>query len=104
METSILQTLSFDINIPVSYRFLRRYAKVCVRVCVTSPPLLPSVCVCVTSPPLPSVCVCVCVPLQVHVALSPWQWSPRERQSVSGCTAVIASSLTGSKSTRSLQK
>ncbi|XP_062340110.1 G2/mitotic-specific cyclin-B3 [Osmerus eperlanus] len=27
METSILQTLSFDINIPVSYRFLRRYAK-----------------------------------------------------------------------------
>lgn len=30
METSILQTLSFDINIPIPYRFLRRYAKVCV--------------------------------------------------------------------------
>lgn len=28
METSILQALGFDINIPVSYRFLRRYAKV----------------------------------------------------------------------------
>ncbi|XP_076581626.1 G2/mitotic-specific cyclin-B3 isoform X2 [Chaetodon auriga] len=27
METSILQTLSFDINIPTAYRFLRRYAK-----------------------------------------------------------------------------
>ncbi|KAG7221469.1 hypothetical protein INR49_002444 [Caranx melampygus] len=27
METSILQTLSFDINIPIPYRFLRRYAK-----------------------------------------------------------------------------
>ncbi|XP_055012362.1 G2/mitotic-specific cyclin-B3 isoform X2 [Boleophthalmus pectinirostris] len=27
MESSILQTLSFDINIPISYRFLRRYAK-----------------------------------------------------------------------------
>ncbi|NP_001133768.1 G2/mitotic-specific cyclin-B3 [Salmo salar] len=27
METSILQALGFDINIPVSYRFLRRYAK-----------------------------------------------------------------------------
>lgn len=33
-ETSILQTLSFDINIPIPYRFLRRYAKVCVGVCV----------------------------------------------------------------------
>lgn len=29
-EASILQTLSFDINIPIPYRFLRRYAKVCV--------------------------------------------------------------------------
>uniref|UniRef100_A0A3P8QLR6 G2/mitotic-specific cyclin-B2 n=1 Tax=Astatotilapia calliptera TaxID=8154 RepID=A0A3P8QLR6_ASTCA len=27
MEESILQTLSFDINIPIPYRFLRRYAK-----------------------------------------------------------------------------
>ncbi|XP_013881741.1 G2/mitotic-specific cyclin-B3 [Austrofundulus limnaeus] len=27
MEANILQTLSFDINIPVPYRFLRRYAK-----------------------------------------------------------------------------
>ncbi|KAJ0006196.1 hypothetical protein NQD34_013469 [Periophthalmus magnuspinnatus] len=27
MEGSILQTLGFDINIPISYRFLRRYAK-----------------------------------------------------------------------------
>nr|XP_046176114.1 G2/mitotic-specific cyclin-B3-like isoform X1 [Oncorhynchus gorbuscha] len=27
METSILQVLGFDINIPVPYRFLRRYAK-----------------------------------------------------------------------------
>ncbi|KAM6949154.1 G2/mitotic-specific cyclin-B3 [Aplochiton taeniatus] len=27
METSILQTLGFDINIPIPYRFLRRYAK-----------------------------------------------------------------------------
>ncbi|XP_040887142.1 G2/mitotic-specific cyclin-B3 [Toxotes jaculatrix] len=27
MEASILQTLSFDINIPIPYRFLRRYAK-----------------------------------------------------------------------------
>nr|QAT96394.1 cyclin B3 [Oncorhynchus mykiss] len=27
METSILQALEFDINIPVPYRFLRRYAK-----------------------------------------------------------------------------
>lgn len=27
-EISILQTLSFDINIPIPYRFLRRYAKV----------------------------------------------------------------------------
>ncbi|XP_064787183.1 G2/mitotic-specific cyclin-B3 [Oncorhynchus masou masou] len=27
METSILQALGFDINIPVPYRFLRRYAK-----------------------------------------------------------------------------
>ncbi|XP_056156668.1 G2/mitotic-specific cyclin-B3 [Lampris incognitus] len=27
METTILQTLSFDINIPIPYRFLRRYAK-----------------------------------------------------------------------------
>ncbi|KAK2862867.1 hypothetical protein Q5P01_002400 [Channa striata] len=27
MEANILQTLSFDINIPISYRFLRRYAK-----------------------------------------------------------------------------
>lgn len=31
-EASILQTLSFDINIPIPYRFLRRYAK--VRACV----------------------------------------------------------------------
>lgn len=30
-EASILQTLSFDINIPIPYRFLRRYAKVCVQ-------------------------------------------------------------------------
>ncbi|KAJ8348769.1 hypothetical protein SKAU_G00273580 [Synaphobranchus kaupii] len=30
MEVNILQTLKFDINIPVPYRFLRRYAK-CVR-------------------------------------------------------------------------
>ena len=30
MEAGILQTLSFDINIPIPYRFLRRYAKVCV--------------------------------------------------------------------------
>lgn len=30
MEESILQTLSFDINIPIPYRFLRRYAKVCM--------------------------------------------------------------------------
>lgn len=28
MEASILQTLSFDINIPIPYRFLRRYARV----------------------------------------------------------------------------
>lgn len=27
-EASILQTLAFDINIPIPYRFLRRYAKV----------------------------------------------------------------------------
>ncbi|XP_022053046.2 G2/mitotic-specific cyclin-B3 [Acanthochromis polyacanthus] len=27
MEVNILQTLSFDINIPIPYRFLRRYAK-----------------------------------------------------------------------------
>lgn len=27
MEASILQTLNFDINIPIPYRFLRRYAK-----------------------------------------------------------------------------
>uniref|UniRef100_A0A3B4UNB0 G2/mitotic-specific cyclin-B2 n=1 Tax=Seriola dumerili TaxID=41447 RepID=A0A3B4UNB0_SERDU len=27
MEASILQTLSFDVNIPIPYRFLRRYAK-----------------------------------------------------------------------------
>ncbi|KAM4713803.1 G2/mitotic-specific cyclin-B3 [Anableps anableps] len=27
MEASILQTLSFDINIPIPYRFLRRYAR-----------------------------------------------------------------------------
>lgn len=27
MEASVLQTLSFDINIPIPYRFLRRYAK-----------------------------------------------------------------------------
>ncbi|CAN9509443.1 unnamed protein product [Ophioblennius macclurei] len=27
MEANILQTLSFDINIPIPYRFLRRYAK-----------------------------------------------------------------------------
>uniref|UniRef100_H3DMQ0 G2/mitotic-specific cyclin-B2 n=1 Tax=Tetraodon nigroviridis TaxID=99883 RepID=H3DMQ0_TETNG len=27
MEASILQTLAFDINIPIPYRFLRRYAK-----------------------------------------------------------------------------
>ncbi|XP_029931429.1 G2/mitotic-specific cyclin-B3 [Myripristis murdjan] len=27
MEAGILQTLGFDINIPISYRFLRRYAK-----------------------------------------------------------------------------
>lgn len=30
MEASILQTLSFDISIPIPYRFLRRYAKVCM--------------------------------------------------------------------------
>lgn len=28
MEASILQTLAFDINIPIAYRFLRRYSKV----------------------------------------------------------------------------
>lgn len=28
MERSILQTLHFDINIPIAYRFLRRFAKV----------------------------------------------------------------------------
>lgn len=28
MEVSILQTLRFDINIPIAYRFLRRFAKV----------------------------------------------------------------------------
>lgn len=28
MERSILSTLNFDINIPVPYRFLRRFAKV----------------------------------------------------------------------------
>lgn len=27
-EASMLQTLAFDINIPIPYRFLRRYAKV----------------------------------------------------------------------------
>ena len=49
METSILQTLGFDINIPIPYRFLRRYAKVCVCVCV---------CVCVfMSVGLCNVCV-----------------------------------------------
>ena len=31
MEASILQTLRFDINIPIPYRFLRRYAKVRIR-------------------------------------------------------------------------
>lgn len=31
MEASILQTLAFDINIPIPYRFLRRYAKVSLR-------------------------------------------------------------------------
>lgn len=28
MEMSILSTLKFDINIPIPYRFLRRFAKV----------------------------------------------------------------------------
>lgn len=28
MEASVLQALSFDISIPIPYRFLRRYAKV----------------------------------------------------------------------------
>lgn len=28
MEISILQTLKFDINIPIAYHFLRRYARV----------------------------------------------------------------------------
>lgn len=28
MEMSILSTLKFDINIPIAYRFLRRFAKV----------------------------------------------------------------------------
>lgn len=28
MEMSILQTLHFDVNIPIAYRFLRRFAKV----------------------------------------------------------------------------
>lgn len=28
MERSILRTLNFDINIPIPYRFLRRFAKV----------------------------------------------------------------------------
>lgn len=28
MEANVLQSLSFDINIPIPYRFLRRYAKV----------------------------------------------------------------------------
>lgn len=28
MERGILQTLHFDINIPIAYRFLRRFAKV----------------------------------------------------------------------------
>lgn len=50
-EVSILQTLSFDVNIPIPYRFLRRYAKVrertapfqaCVRVCVCLRALLSS--------------------------------------------------------------
>lgn len=38
METSILQTLAFDINIPIAYRFLRRYAKVRA---LPLPPVLP---------------------------------------------------------------
>ena len=28
METKIMSSLGFDINIPIPYRFLRRYAKV----------------------------------------------------------------------------
>lgn len=52
-ETSILQTLSFDINIPIPYRFLRRYAKVCV--CV-------GLCVrwCVSALQSPETLYCVC--------------------------------------------
>lgn len=42
-EASILQTLAFDINIPIPYRFLRRYAKVCPPPTEPSPPsALPS--------------------------------------------------------------
>ena len=28
MESRIMQSLGFDVNIPIPYRFLRRYAKV----------------------------------------------------------------------------
>lgn len=41
-EASILQTLAFDINIPIPYRFLRRYAKVTSALPLT--PVLPVVC------------------------------------------------------------
>lgn len=38
-EASILQTLAFDINIPVPYRFLRRYAKVGPSLPLPPPPM-----------------------------------------------------------------
>lgn len=44
MEMSILSTLKFDINIPIPYRFLRRFAKVSAlggwAVCPQAPLLL----------------------------------------------------------------
>lgn len=31
MEQAILKTIDFDLGIPLSYRFLRRYSKVCFK-------------------------------------------------------------------------
>lgn len=46
MEIGILQALNFDINIPVPYRFLRRYAKVRDNTYIF--PLWKDVCVCLS--------------------------------------------------------
>lgn len=78
MEASILQTLSFDINIPIPYRFLRRYAKVRVETF----PRMCEVDIYTTE---------ACLALRFYITFSQWT-SQRSSGKLSLCRALIPTS------------